>query len=364
MNYYTKLLELAEEAHSGKINDIPIGLGRLSNLISIRKGQYTLIGGNTGTGKSAFMHQIFIFETIKYCKANNIPITIFLWSGERRPEYLLAKWVCYHLYDKYRILASVDYVLGYNQKKVSKAMLDFITEAKDYFASMLNHIHLFPAENPTGIYNTVRNYAKANGEYVKYMDNGYEKTKYVPNDPEEYVLIGYDTIGILKGERNLSKKEIIDKYDEYMRILRDSHNYCPLAVSQFNRAIGGTDRLKLTKDLNPILEDFKDSSNVSESADLVVALFNPNRYGIEQHIGYNVKDYQSRNGESRLRSFHILKNSYGIDDLKAGLVFKGEIGHFTLLPRPDDINDDIVRACKNIGINESLIYTDKFVLNK
>lgn len=364
MNHYTKLLELAEEAHSGKINDIPIGLGRLSNLISIRKGQYTLIGGNTGTGKSAFMHQIFIFETIKYCIANGIPINIFLWHGERRPEYLFAKWVCYFLYEKYRIMANVDYVLGYNQKKVSKAMLGFIKEAEEYFEPILKHLNIFPAENPTGIYKTMRAYAQANGKYVKYMDNGYEKTKYIPNNPEEYVFIITDTLSNLKRERGMTKMDNIEKYDEYMRILRDENNYCPVAVSQFNRAIGGTDRLKVTKDLSPLLEDFRDSSSTQDSADLVVALFNPNRYGIENHIGYSVKDFQSMGGEPRFRSLHILKNSYGIDDLKAGLIFKGEIGHFTLLPKPDDITPNIVRAAKAIGINEQLIYTDKFIMNK
>lgn len=44
--------------------------------------------------------------------------------------------------------------------------------------------------------------------------------------------------------------------------------------------------------------------------------------------GIKVGGFTNDRGFNRFRTFHILKNSYGIDNITTGLNFIGECGHF------------------------------------
>ena len=44
----------------------------------------------------------------------------------------------------------------------------------------------------------------------------------------------------------------------------------------------------------------------------------------------------SPRGFCRFRSLHVLKNSFGIDGKKFGMLFVGESNHFEILPKLED----------------------------
>ena len=75
----------------------------------------------------------------------------------------------------------------------------------------------------------------------------------------------------------------------------------------------------------PQLSDFKDTGATQEYANTVVALFNPFRYGMDNHRGYPILDgkYPLRRN---YRSGHILKNRDGMDSLSMGFYFQGAVG--------------------------------------
>ena len=54
-------------------------------------------------------------------------------------------------------------------------------------------------------------------------------------------------------------------------------------------------------------------------------------------------------GKQRFRSLHILKNSFGTDQVTFGLHFIGESMHFKVLPRPDTEHSKLIKIYESIA---------------
>jgi len=192
-------------------------------------------------------------------------------------------------------------------------------------------------ENPVGIAKDIKEYALANG-HIEQIDK-YNK-KYIPDDENSITLIVLDHIGLLKSIKDFpTKKALIDKMSDELRYARDFYGFSPVVVSQFNRDISNPIRIK-NGDVEPQLDDFKDSSTTQEDADVVMALFDPMRYKVPDPSGYDLNKLVDTTGSKFFRSLRIIKNSYGSDDIRIGLGFYGEIGMFKELPRKKDITDE------------------------
>ena len=82
-------------------------------------------------------------------------------------------------------------------------------------------------------------------------------------------------------------------------------------------------------------------------ADVILALFDPMRYNVDDVSGYNLTKLKDEQGNKYFRSLRLIKNSYGADDLRIGLGFMGEIGAFKELPRKIDMTDEIYESVIN-----------------
>jgi len=170
---------------------------------------------------------------------------------------------------------------------------------------------------------------------------------YVPNDPSEITIVVIDHIGLLKTTKDqTTKKAAIDKMSDELRYARDFYGYTPVAVSQFNRDISNPIRIK-NGDVEPQLEDFADSSQTQNDADVVLALFDPLRYKVDDPSGYSINKLKDQYGAKYFRSLRLIKNSYGEDDVRVGLGFMGQIGMFKELPRMKDMTDADYEAVIN-----------------
>ena len=123
-----------------------------------------------------------------------------------------------------------------------------------------------------------------------------------------------------------------------LRYARDFFGYTPVVVSQFNRDISNPMRIK-NGDVEPQLEDFAESSSTQNDADVVLALFDPMRYKVQDPSGYNLDKLKDSFGAKYFRSLRLIKNSYGEDDVRIGLGFLGQVGMFKELPKRKNITD-------------------------
>jgi replicative DNA helicase len=92
---------------------------------------------------------------------------------------------------------------------------------------------------------------------------------------------------------------------------------------QQNRDASSIDRRKMDL-MEPGLSDLKDSSSMSQDADVVVQIFYPFREKLSTYRDYNIL---GDNGfKSNFRSLIISKNRYGLANQVLGCAFYGATG--------------------------------------
>ena len=114
--YFDDFMEQVDKGRLGENQWIPYPLDRWSWRIGSKKRMYHLIGGDSGTGKSAFVDLVYILKAYEWYKQDtetNIDLEIYLRSMERSKEFRVAKWVCWKLFMDYGILIDVKSVLGW-----------------------------------------------------------------------------------------------------------------------------------------------------------------------------------------------------------------------------------------------------------
>jgi len=355
---------------------VPNPFPRLENRFNIYSEQYMLIGSIPGVGKSALLDHIILHTIQNYPK--NIHFETLYYSMERPLNIKWAKWLSWKIFDKEQLKVTVKTIQN-KDRKLNIKQVKYFEKYKGWLEDVSKYIDLrggvrtvkqikddidakarrlgvhyhsddkliykfdtllgaFPRDNYVDT-NFGKNYyttIKENGkEYTLYQNDNLFITK-----KPVILLIVIDHIGKVKGEG--SKKQILDDLDQVLADARDKYGFSPIAVSQFNRGIGNIDRLKFSKgDLSPILEDFKDTGNLTESADLVLSMFDPAKYKswdtAGKYLGYSIRDGLVTNGGiHRSRSLHILKNSLGADKTTALLMFTGESAYFEQLPPVSD----------------------------
>jgi len=332
---------------SGRNNGIPMGFNRLNSHIGIRRGMYFLVGGNTGSGKTSFIDDAFVLNPFDWYisqKAPNVKLRVIYRSMERPKTYKFAKWVARKIFIDHGIIIPVNKLLGWTDK-MNKDEHDLFLMYEDYIGNMSEVITIIDGpENPVGIAKELKAHALNNGS-IEQLDE-YNKI-YVPNDENEVTIVILDHIGLLKTTKDqTTKKEAIDKMSDELRYARDFYGYTPVVVSQFNRSISNPMRIK-NGDVEPQLEDFSESSSTQNDADVVLALFDPIRYKVEDPSGYQLEKLKDQFGAKYFRSLRLIKNSYGSDDLRIGLGFLGQLGIFRELKKRNDMTDSDYEAVIN-----------------
>jgi hypothetical protein len=338
---FDNLKKEVQNGMDGRNNGIPMGFNRLNRYIGIRKSMYTLVGGLTGSGKTSFIDDAYVLNPFDWyiSKANktDVKLRIVYRSMERSGTYKLAKWISRKIFMDEGFIIPVPKLLGWTEK-MTKDEHDLFLMYEEYAEKMKEVITIIGGpENPVGIAKELKEHALQHGK-IEQVDQ-YNKI-YIPNDENEVTLVVIDHIGLLKTTTaQPTKKQAIDKMSDELRYARDFYGYSPVVVSQFNRDISSPMRLK-NGDVEPQLEDFADSSSTQNDADVVLALFDPMRYKVEDPSGYDLNKLRDEYGAKYFRSLRLIKNSYGEDDVRIGLGFLGQIGMFKELPKQRDMLDE------------------------
>lgn len=344
---FEQLKHEVELGLTGRNNGIPMGFDRLNKYIGIRKGMYTLIGGLTGSGKTSFVDDAYVLNPFDWYisqKDPGVKLKIIYRSMERSRTYKYAKWISRKIFLDHGVIIPVTKLLGWTDK-MSHDEHDLFLMYEDYMDQMKDVITIIDGpENPVGISKHIKEHALANG-VMEDIDQ-YNK-KYIPNQVNEITIVVIDHIGLLKPTKDHpTKKQSIDKMSDELRYARDMYGYSPVIVSQFNRDISNPIRIK-NGDVEPQLEDFAESSQTQNDADVVLALFDPMRYKVADPSGYDLNKLRDEFGAKYFRSLRLIKNSYGEDDVRIGLGFLGHVGMFKELPKVKYMNENVYDEITN-----------------
>jgi hypothetical protein len=253
---FDTIREEVEKGLLGLNEGIPMGFYRVNKYIGIRKRIMTLIFGATGSGKSAFMHSAYILHPYDYLleHKSDIKFKVILFSMERSKVYILAKWVSRRIFLTQGVLIPIPKLLGWwSDDKLTHDEHDLFMQCKDYIDGLLDVVDIVEGpQNPTGIYKYVKEYATTHGKFEEIDE--YIKV-YLPDHPNEIVIIGEDHLGLTKSEKGMTtKKEAIDKLSEYNQWFRDALGYTPVLVSQLNRSLNNPAFMK-REAFEPTIDD-------------------------------------------------------------------------------------------------------------
>lgn len=331
---FDELNEEIDKGRKGLNNGIPFSYPRLSKYIGIRKRIYTQVMGSSGSGKSAFVHSTYIlnpFDHLQEINSSGIRFKVILFAMERSKLYVLSKWLSRKIFLDQGILIPLQKMLGWWDNKLTDDEHDLIKMYGDYINNLLETVDIIEGSiNPTGIYRYVKDYAEANGKFEQVDE--FRKV-YIPNHSNEIVIVMEDHLGLTSTEKGqATKKDAIDKLSSYNQYFRDVLGYSPVVVSQLNRNLSNPTFQKI-QSFEPTLDDAKETGKPSEDSDVVLSLFDPQRYHTEDQT-YNVDRFiDPSNGANYFRSLKVLKNSYGEDSIRIGLGFQGVTGIFKELPK-------------------------------
>lgn len=322
---------------------------------NIQDEETHLIGAQQKTGKTSFI--IFFYIVGPYL-LNQI-FRVLFFSFEMPIHKLISKTVSMLAYLKYNTIIPDEVIFSKGDHKLSEEKFKLVKKIyeediiylfgeynEDGFQTKKGIIEIITKRiNPTGlrkVYKTyLLKYGKLSKKVVEVEVNGKMEKKeilgnFILNNPKEKHFIIFDHIGLIPKERGFSTKENIDKMSEYILEDRNTYKCTWVIISQFNRGLSSVDRLKFSAEqLTPTSADFKDTGNLAQDADLILALFNPGQYNhIRNHMGYNLDELP----DDSYRSVHILENRNGPGFLSEGLFFRGACGVFSELESPDTID--------------------------
>lgn len=363
-NVINNIKEARNRIFEGKINCIPVPFPRFrTEFPGIQQKTYYLISGAAKAGKTQITNYLFVYNTLLYAYKNpgKIVPRIFYYNLEEDEEDITLRFMSYLLYILYNIEVSpVDLSSIDERKPLSENILKLIESQE--FQSILKyyeeHVKFMPSRNPTGVWKDMVGYANSHGktlyeDYTYINDFGKECTGkkisgYIPDNPNEYVIIITDHVSLLETERGGTLKAAIDKLSEYYIILRNRYKYIPVAVQQQNIESIGIDAFKVDK-IRPTLAGLADSKNPGKDCTVMLGITNPHGAGKENDLGYDIKKFKGN-----FRSLEVVLNRKGQSNSICPLYFKGSINYYKELPLPTN-TAEITKVYEFLKKNISLI---------
>lgn len=293
---------------------------------------------------------LFLYNTIKQVVDNNLNIRlkIYYFTLEMTAEEKMLSAFSNILYLKEGVrISPTDLKSTKADRVLSAEHLELIKKYQKYFEKIEEVVTFVDnIRNPFGIFNMLREHARANGtqhkKKVQFKNNktGEVTTKeiddyYEPDDPDEYVICLVDHVSLISQEREngrmLSLHESISKLSSnYLVQLRNKYNYIPVVVQQQSAASESLDNFKANK-LKPSLNDLGDNKLTGRDANLILGLFSPFRHEIKNYLGYNIEKFRDN-----IRFLEIIGGRQGGGGTVCPLYFDGAVNFFKELPTPED----------------------------
>lgn len=164
---------------------------------------------------------------------------------------------------------------------------------------------------------------------------------YSKTNPEQYVIVVVDHVGLCVPETGNSKKQEIDLISQYAVNLRERCQVSFFMLQQENRNSANMDRRKM--DMTECSsEDLKDTGNTFNDCQVCLGVYYPLKHKLKTHRGYPIindagSDFKGL--RDRYRAICLIKNRMGVSDRVIPVNFMGEIGYYRNLPKPEEISD-------------------------
>ena len=339
------LQERVNQGLKGEFKGLNNGFKDINEYIfGVQKHCYTLIGGMSGTYKTTLLDYIFL-NAIQDAQAKGKKLDVFYYSFEIDKLTKQCNWLSQLAWKNYNVIIPPKKIKGLGDNRLSNDEQEIINTLIPKVEKLFESINwVFDAMNPTGIYNDIFKFCAQKGTftYEDYIDERVDKAtgkkievkkqriKSFEWKEDQYLLLGIDHLYLAKKERSFSTKENMDKISEFLVILRNLFGVSSFVVQQFNQGLNAVDRQKFKGiDLSPSQNDFKDTTNPYQDADVVLGIINPFKLDIYEYQGYDTTVFRDK-----MISLKIIKNRLERDNISKALLCHPQSGRFEELPKP------------------------------
>ncbi|NBO98836.1 MAG: hypothetical protein EBU90_01740 [Proteobacteria bacterium] len=343
--YFRLLTSEISVARQGKRKGIDTRLD-FDEFSKVEKGTFYLIGGETGTGKTSFVDDVFLMngldEYVTDGEDKNFHCLYF--SMEVSKKRKLLKLAVNRLYrdgvltPNTRKPVDIKKILS-TDKPITEKGLDYIRNLQPFFKVLQEKVTISQvprdAEGTRKIIQDFLDELLVEVEEEFYDEVLKEKTKrkvFVSreNGLPMFILIIYDHISLVKKKSAGFAKDQMDELSASFIEFRNKYDVTIAAVQQLKSKNSFT--VDKQDELFPVLDDFSDSKNMQKDANVVLALFSPARYHIPAYKNYNIATLGDR-----YRSVYKLKDRDGIGLGDRSILYVGEAGIFAPLPANDEL---------------------------
>lgn len=336
----------------GGITSILGPFDRLSEFYGgFTKSSITAITASSGVGKTKFVKYLTVHNVLRRTHKTNIKVKIFYFALEENATDFWLSFIASYLYQQYKINVSVAQLKSIGKYNIDANLLEKIKEAERYITALQESVECIDfIRNPTGILKYVKSYFDnpAVGEYIytELPDGRKIMSGYKYKSDDLWVFCVIDHISLLSNELIPEAKTKYTSYQTFDLMVKDyvleifskklqMVNVIVHQQTPSSEKAQYTNKGHLIEErIEPSLEELHINKGVHQDYEIVMGLFNPSRYDIETHNGYDVsilgKNY---------RCLKFLKDRhYGLENASLGLYFQGASGFFQELPRAEVMN--------------------------
>lgn len=334
MNNVASLWQLIERGRKGENIGTSTGLPKLDKIIGgIQPSRYYLIGGSSSSGKSSLVLYM-MYHTLKNMTKEE-PIYYLYFSLELGQDVILAKLMGLYCAEEFGIYLTLNDIMSF-EKTIDDYSYECLKSARKWLDSLDGHITIIDKGlSASTLYKETIPFVERFGT-IEEIEG---RKQYIPNNTKQKMIGVIDHMSLVHATEGRKLKEEMDLVSSYMVSLKRRFMISWFVLMQQNRDASSIDRRKMDL-MEPGLSDLKDSSSMSQDADVVVQIFYPFREKLSTYRDYNIL---GDNGfKSNFRSLIISKNRYGLANQVLGCAFYGATGWWKDLPPGKDIPDQSI----------------------
>lgn len=325
------LLNEIDVGREGRSQGYSMGLPKIESVIDgVTKRTMTVLASGTGQGKSSFIMYSYVYRPLmEHLDDDNFYISYF--SLEMPATVIFGKLLSTYIFEKYHKELSIKELLSRKKGYIlSDENYKIVQDCTEWLNKIEKKIHIYDKSLTAD-----KLYAILMQKLEKF--GSFEETEnrkiYIPDNPDLLYEIIVDHVGLLRPSNGRTKKGEIDTTVSYLVTLRNMCDISPTLIQQINREQSNIERFKAGR-TGIQLSDLKETGDTTDAAEVVVALYGPNRDKLSTYRGYDVKKLGDH-----IRIFQILKTRFGEADKEIALNYHGNINMWSELPLPSDIFD-------------------------
>jgi hypothetical protein len=352
--YFNLISEAQKKAKEGGINSIPWLFSRLTDekfFPGWVPGKYYSITANSSVGKTKFLKYLTIYTTyvqwMKSGKSFDFKIMWFALEESEEEFWLSMICLCMYIQSGGVIQLTPSNLLKQGARELSKEELKAIKRAEQSeFLKVINQkVSVFDnIFNPTGIKIEVERFATQPHIGVLHHNADKMVSGYTRKSDNLFLFVVTDHISLLHPERsrlgeNMTERQTLKFYSEsyclnvfckrLKAVVINSHQQ-----DQSKENLEFTNRgMLIEQKLEPSLDHLANNKELQRDYDCVVGLFNPIRYEIVRHNGYEIAVHAMGFGKNYRGAKFLKDRLAGLENVNMGLYFNGVVPYFEQLPK-------------------------------